>query len=262
MKTIAKFFHEISPRILKLARESRTKTGIVNQKVNTEHSVDFATETDVAMEKLITQAIREKFPGDAILAEEESSQTALDSVGRLWIIDPICGTSNFSRGLPLFVSNIALAEKGKIIASCVVDHMFGKYFWSVGNGVYENDKHANTKKKTRGTIIDIDVGALISAPQGIKNRYAEFTKHIIRETDISLVTLNSSSSFLYVALGIYDAFVSPYIHAWDISASSFLIEQTGGIITDFEGKPRTLASHNGVATRDPKLHSTLLKLLS
>lgn len=260
-KEIEEFFHVISPDILDLVQKNHDKKSITTQKGGTEHSINFATETDVAVERMIIHAITEKFPLDAILAEEENDQTSLKKPGRLWIIDPICGTSNFARGLPLYVSNIALAENGTMIASCVVDHLFGRYFWSVGNGIYDGIKPAHIEKSFHGTIIDIDIGALVSAPQQIKNQYAKFVERMCRETDISLITLNTSLSFLLVAIGIYEGFVSPYAHPWDLAASIFLIQQAGGVVTDVEGRPWTLATPNAVAALNPALYVTLMKYL-
>ena len=260
MSDIQNFFHEISPKILDLVTKNRDKVAITTQKDQTPDSVNYATETDVAVEKFITQAIKAQFPGDAILAEEESDQTSLEQPGRLWIIDPICGTSNFARGLPLYVTNIALAEHGKLNASVVIDHFSGKYFWSVGDGVFENDRPFEIKK-FRGTKIDIDLGSLIHAPQEAKDRHAMFVGRMLRETDISCITINTSLSFLFVVRGIYDAFVVPWVHAWDIAASVFLIQQQGAIITDLDGQPWTITCTNAVAAHDRKLHAKLLAYL-
>ncbi len=256
------FFHEICPKILELVARSQDKTAITVQKADIQDSADFATETDIAVEQLITGTLLKMFPEDAILAEEENSETNLEGAGRLWIIDPICGTLNFARGLPLYVSNIALAQNGTIIASCVVDHLSGKYYWSTGEGVYCNRERYQLKSKYQGTRVDLELGALISAPQGVKDRHARFVERILREEDgMCFATLNSSSSFLFVALGIFDGFVTPWVHPWDIAASAFLIQQSGGIITDLDGNPWTIATPHAVAARDPKLHAMLLQYL-
>jgi myo-inositol-1(or 4)-monophosphatase len=255
------FFHTIGPKILDLVATNRKKNAVILQKVETIDSVDFATEMDVAVEELIVKTIKEKFPTDAILAEEKNSHTSLEQQGRIWIIDPICGTANFSRGLPLYVSNIALAENGKLVASCIVDHLFGKYFWSIGSGVYQGTELIKIEKKYKGTIVDIDLGALISAPQEVKNRYAKFVDKFIRETDISCVGLNTSLSFLFVVTGIYDGFVTPWVHTWDIAASLFLIQQVGGVVTDIDGNSWKLNTPNAVVALDPNLHTRLIKVL-
>lgn len=257
-KDIEQFFHEIAPRVLEFVKQHQNNNSITVQKDDTEHSVNYATETDVAVEQLITKAIKETFPGDAILAEEESDQTSLEQPGKLWIIDPICGTSNFARGLPLYVTNIALAENGKLVAALVVDHFSQKYFWSAGDGLFEDTKQYSVKK-FQGTKIDIDTGSLINAPQEARDRHAAFISRMVRNTDICCVTLNTSLSFLLTALGVYNAFVTPWVHAWDICAPVFLVQQAGGIVTDIDGKPWTITSTNAVAAHDPKLHAMLLE---
>ncbi|MEK7615799.1 MAG: inositol monophosphatase family protein [Patescibacteria group bacterium] len=258
---LQQFFHEIATQILDFTKKHRNNNAVVLQKINTKDSVDFATETDVAVEKFIIHAIKNQFPNDEILSEEENASTATETSKRLWIIDPICGTSNFARGLPLYVSNIALAEMGEIVASCVVDHLFGKYFWSVGDGIFENMEPLHVEKRGPGTKVEVDLGALISAPQEVKDRHAKFIERFLRETDICCLSLNTSQSFLFVAEGIYDGFVTPWIHAWDIAAPVFLIKQAGGVITDIDGNPWNLSSPNAVSARDPKLHERLLSYL-
>ena len=99
------------------------------------------TEGDIKIEEFIIREIYKQFPEDLIIAEETNSHTILKSTGRYWLIDPICGTSNYNRGGNLFATNIALAENGKLIAGCVIDHCEGNYIWSIGeNQIFINQE--------------------------------------------------------------------------------------------------------------------------
>lgn len=156
----ADFFNDIAPKIIAYVIKELAQVAIVKQKSANEEDMNFATHIDIGVEKIITDAIQQLFPGDKILAEEAFSETQVPNTGRIWIIDPICGTGNIARQIPLFATNIALAEDGKLIASCVVDHQEKTYYYSIGeNKIYNEGTLYDTSKKVTGTIIDIDLFA-------------------------------------------------------------------------------------------------------
>ena len=155
LKDEVNFFQEIAPMIRQLVQSFDGKASISVQKT----SADYATEVDIAVENLIVGEVGTRFPGDQILAEEGHNDTVIPD-GRIWIIDPICGTGNIGRGLTSFCTNIALADNHTLIASCVVDHSQNDYFWSVGDStVYVNDSKLVFKEKTEGlgVVVDVDM---------------------------------------------------------------------------------------------------------
>ena len=253
----AKFFKEISKQVLDLVAGFADKPAVAKHKGR---SGDYATELDVATEYLIVAEIKKRFPGDDILAEEGSSDTIIGE-NRIWIIDPICGTNNVGRGIRNFCTNIALAEGKQLIASCVVDHSCKDVVWSIGNSeVYINETLHKTSSHELGVTIDVDLGCLTKTSGETKSRHSRFIKEVSLQTDFMMLSLNSSLNFLYVAIGKLAGLAQPYVHAWDMCASVFLIQQMGGIVTDIEGKSWHIESSNVIAAQDKDVHDKLIKL--
>lgn len=249
------FFKAIVPKIRNLVNNFGTEISISVQK---EISSDFATEVDIAVENLIVEEIRIRFPGDKILAEEGHANAAIPQT-RIWIIDPICGTNNLSRGMSTYCTNIALANDNKVIAACVIDHGQDDYFWSVGeNTVFVNDKRASRQSDNRGINVDVDLGCLPKLDKERRHKHLETISNLLDNTDYMLLSLNSSLGFAYVAVGKVDGFIWEYNHPWDVCAGSFLIQQSGGIITDLDGGEWKLNTVGCIATRNKSIHQTLL----
>jgi len=255
----AEFFHDIAARVRGLVLAYEGTAQVAKYK----RAGDYATEVDVAVEELIVAEIKKLFPSDDILAEEAHAATTI-SDERIWIIDPICGTANLGRGMKTFCTNIALAEKGELIAACVVDHSQGDYIWSTGEGLYMNDrKFERPKREGRfGVMVDVDLGAVADLPEAQRKRCTDTILKLVLQQGVMLESLNSSLSFTYVALGKMDGFINVTNYPWDICAGSFLIQQSGGIITDLTGALWKITSVGAIAARDPATHKKLIDAYS
>ncbi|CAN5418283.1 inositol monophosphatase family protein [soil metagenome] len=248
------FFRAVAPKVIELI--TTTKEVIIAKH---KRDGDYATSLDVASEQLIVSEIKKIFPTDDIMAEEEHSDNQIES-GRVWIIDPICGTSNLGKGLTTFCTNIALADSGELIASCVVDHCTGDYYWSVGDGVFVNNKPWQYSE-TPSLQIDVDLGAAMDTEPELYNRHAQFMQRVYEHTPrISTISLNSSLGFAYTAIGKLDGFVNVRNHPWDICAAAFLLQQTGGVISALDGSEWTITTDGAIAGRTPDVHQKLLAL--
>jgi myo-inositol-1(or 4)-monophosphatase len=251
------FFHDIAVKVRELVTSFEGKASVATYK---EIVGDYATEVDVAVEKLIVAEIQKRFPGDAVLAEEGYSDAIIPE-GRIWIIDPICGTADLGRGIKSFCTNIALADKKELIASCVIDHSQDDYFWSVGDHkVYINDQlfQPQDTHENFGVVIEIDFGALGNVDEPQKRRHAETAFKLTLEPGYSLLSLGSSLGFAYTAIGKIDGFVNVYNHPWDICAASFLIQQAGGVITALDGSPWQLSSIGAIGAKNQTIYKKLL----
>lgn len=248
------FFIAIAPKVQRLI-ESFDTIAIARHK---HAATDYATEVDIAVEELIVREINRRFPNDHILAEENHAETTIPA-GRIWIIDPICGTNNLARGLRDFCTNIALADNQKLIAACVIDHSCNDLLYSTGGSqVIVNGEPLQTTPTSRGQTIDIDAGCLTKTDTATRKAYPQLIANLLRETDYMLISLNTSLSFAYVASGKLDGFINIDDHPWDICAASFLIEQSGGTVTDLAGNPRTITTTGAIAACDPRVHQKLL----
>lgn len=252
----SEFFHDIARDVIALVQNSSKEMAVFKDK----GVGDYSTQVDVDSENLIVSEINKRFPGDQVLAEEGHSDTSI-SDGRIWVIDPICGTSNLGKGINNFCTNIALVKGGQVIASCVVDHSQDEYFWSIGGGqVFVNDKTSRPPAPELGLKIDLDLSAIRGTTSETRQKYNNCLVKLINDTSYELISLNTSLGFAYAAIGKTDGFISVFNYPWDIAASSFLVQQVGGVLTALDGSPWTITSVGAIAGRTPAIHKELLDL--
>lgn len=252
------FFHHIAPLVVSLVQDNDKEMTVVENK----GLGDYATHMDVATENLIVAELNKWFPNDLILAEEGHSNTSITD-GRIWFIDPICGTNNLGKGISNFCTNIALVENSQVIAACVVDHSQGKYYWSVGNGnVFINNQAITFPSPELGIKIDIDFGSVRSVNEEIRSKHNACLLKLINDTDYDVVSLNTSLGFTYTATGKIDGFINVFNYPWDITAASFLVQQIGGVLTGIDGSPWTIASVGAIGGRTPEIHKELLDMFT
>lgn len=256
------FFHDIAPSIIAFVEKEFKKKLTVHYKKGDTEKLNFQTRIDKRVEEMILEEIHKRFPDDNILSEETKTEEDIMQKGRLWIINPICGTISLSRGINIFCTNIALAIDSKIVAGCVIDHTQKQYIWSVGgNKLFLNEKDHTAVRYPR-TMVEINLSSIGYWDTKTRVQMEHFMSRIIKETDFILTSMETSLTFAYVALGRIDAYVSSYHHVWDVPAINFLIEQAGGVVTDIKGNPWTLDKTSTLAARDKKLYGELLAFLS
>lgn len=259
---IESFFHSISSRLLDFVPRQLQNIQIEKQKDAS--NTNFATQVDTLTENIIVLQIKEKFPGDLVIAEEGSSSQLFTEKGRYWIIDPICGTSNMSRGVPLFCTNIAVIEDGQLVAACVIDYGRKEYVWSVGGRkIYCNHKKFTAEKQTSGIVIDVDLSALPYVRDQSAAHLKIVEKLIMAEKYLP-VTYATSLGFLYCATGRVDAIISPMNHLWDVAASVFLIQQSGGTTSQLNGSPWSamVSPLSLLAARNSEIHAQIMDLIT
>ncbi len=258
----ANFFKTIAPQIINYVSSELKNVSIVKQKSENLGEMNFVTQIDIEVEKMIVAKIKKDFSTDLILAEEEYTDTKIPEKGRIWVIDPICGTGNLGRQILLFATNIALIEDNQLVAACVVDHQQKTYYWSTrDNKIYKENELYDTSKKATGTIIEVDLfAAQTRYDKNLKIEYANFIKELYTQTDYALITYNSSFGFTYAAIGKIDGYVSPDHNLWDVAAPNFLMLQAGGTLTDINGNPWNFNARSVIAAKDPEIHKKLLKI--
>ncbi len=247
MTQVAELFHVIAGRVIDYTKEMPAPI-VTEVKTNANN---YATEVDVAVERIIVEAIRERFPGDDILAEEEYADGTMTD-GRIWLIDPICGTVNLARNIPFYCANIALIINKSVVASCVIEVPAATYYWSVGSGIYQG-KIPYTQPSTPGTLVDVDLGAAMKL-NGKSARHPEAIRRLLTHPDIMLCSLSSSLAGAYVALGKISALANVDAKPWDFAAAAFLCQQADCVVTDINGSAYSVEGHSFLAAANPELH--------
>jgi myo-inositol-1(or 4)-monophosphatase len=210
------------------------------------NELNLVTETDKASEKLITDFIRKKYPSHGIVAEEGSEFNK--SAEYLWVIDPLDGTTNFAHGLPIFSVSIGLQKNGETIAGVVYDVMRDViYSAEIGSGSFKNGRKINVSNNK-----DLGLSVLVTGfPYNVKDNpdkcYERFIAYLKEARAIRRLG-SAAIDFCYVASGVFDGFWEVSLHPWDICAGKLIIEEAGGLVTDFDGNEIDIYSKRILAT--------------
>ena len=222
---------QISKEAGELIRNAFGKTQSVEFKTN---ELNLVTETDKASEKLITNFIRKKYPSHGILAEEGSE--ANKSAEYLWVIDPLDGTTNFAHGLPIFSVSIGLQKNGETIAGVVYDvNRYIIYSAEKGSGSFENKNRINVNKNANLGHSMLVTGFPYNVKENPDKCYERFIEFLKNTRAIRRLG-SAAIDFCYVANGVFEGFWEVSLHPWDVCAGKLIVEEAGGLVTDFDGK--------------------------
>lgn len=223
---------------------------------------DLVTEVDILSEKNIKEKIRVAFPDHAIRAEESYKDEKIDS-SKVWHVDALDGTVNYSQGIPFCVISVALEENGEVIVGVIYNPFSEElYFASKGNGAYLNGKpiKVSKKKKVEDGVYVMAFSAALSKEK--KKEYEVFGQ--INDSTRGVLRLGSAAlSLAYLACGRIDGFWSKDLYPWDLAAGIIIVGEAGGEISSGKGEPykfkdKTLLASNGLVHRDlMKMVSTL-----
>lgn len=218
---------------------------------------DIVTEVDIASEKYVIDRIREQYPDDRILSEE-SGVIGEGSKGRLWIIDPLDGTRNYMTGIPFFCVSIVVTADGKPEMGVIYDPIHDEmYFASRGGGAYLNDEpiHVSTQESLRDSLVSVSwVRRKVD-----REVFVDYIEQISRDTSYFRRLGSAALVLTYIAAGRLHAYMQGGLNPWDVAAGVLIVEEAGGVVTDFQGEPIDLRNPDiEILTSNPVLHKLLL----
>jgi len=219
---------------------------------------DLVTEVDRASQDLIEREIRARYPGHGILAEE-----GLDEKGPgdyTWIVDPLDGTTNYVHGFPVFSVSIAVALRGETICGVVFNPVSGEIFQGLkGGGATLNSVPVRVSgtallgRSLLGTGFPYDIRNTSETNLDHFNRFATRTQGIRRCGSAAL-------DLCMVAAGRLDGFWELNLKPWDMAAGALIVEEAGGKVTDFSGRPLHLEAKQILASNG-LIHTRMLEIL-
>lgn len=213
------------------------------------------TVADRECEQLIRQSIARTFPDDDILGEEEgvSFQGRSD---RKWIIDPIDGTYNYARGVPIFSTLLALEKGGEVIVGVVHAPAMGDTFWAeAGCGAHKNGRRLQVSEVTELAESQFNFGA----PSRILHEgyWPGFTKLIA--STYRQRGFGDYLGFAYVFEGKAECHLEVGVKPWDLAPMKIIVTEAGGMYSDLSGGasiyPGSCLISNG------RLHASVLSML-
>jgi myo-inositol-1(or 4)-monophosphatase len=219
--------------------------GLSKSDIEQKQTFDFVTKVDRWSESVIMQTIREKFPSHLFLTEETLKQK--ETGGYRWIIDPLDGTTNYIHGYPMFSVSIALEYKSEIIMGVVFDPLRDELFHAAkGDGAFLNNGKISVSEIQVSEKSLIGTGFPFRAKEMI-DPYLRAFKTVFGEVSDIRRAGSAAIDLAYIAAGKLDGFFELNLSPWDIAAGSLLIEEAGGVVTDFGGGKEYLSTGNIIA---------------
>ncbi len=246
---------DIAKEAGEIAREGFGKNFSIEFKTNLSNLV---TEYDKKCEAAIINFIKKEYPFHAILAEESGEHK--NSSKYTWVIDPIDGTTNFAHGLPIFAVSIGIQKGNETICGVVYDVMRDvAYSAEKGSGAFANDRRLNVSSND-----DIRKSVLVTGfPYNVaQNPDYAFERFIACLKNARAVRRLGSASIdlCYVAEGVFDGFWEVYLHPWDVCAGKLLVEEAGGLVTNFKGESIDIYSEQFLAS-NKVIHNALMDVI-
>ncbi len=219
-------------------------------------SLDLVTEVDRESQALLQAELQRTFPGETIVAEEGSDAHARRG-GRIWLVDPLDGTTNFVHGLPLFCVSVARLQDGVLECGMIYVPRLDELYWSArGAGAYRGHQRLTVSKQQ-----ELDDALLCTGfPYDIRthpdNNLREWS-HLATRCRGLRRTGSAALDLAWVAAGHYDGFWEYRLGAWDLAAGSLMVREAGGCLTDPRGGEE-FPWHGDVVATNGTLHAQLL----
>jgi myo-inositol-1(or 4)-monophosphatase len=227
--------------------------------VDSKGNNDFVTEVDRQSEAAIIEVLQRAFPEHSILAEESGHIKGKSEYE--WIIDPLDGTTNFFHGNPQFAISIALRHQGRLEMGVIYDPLRDELFTALrGKGAFLNDRRIRVGSLTGLQGALLGTGFPFKMPLYLDIYLATFSALFPQVSDVRRAG-SAALDLAYVASGRLDGFWEMGLREWDIAAGVLLIQEAGGLVSDFAGGHNFLVSGNVVAG-NPKLLKGILQAIN
>ncbi|MEO5331961.1 MAG: inositol monophosphatase [Magnetococcus sp. YQC-5] len=219
---------------------------------------DQVTTADLALEKEILSQLKKGYPQYGVLAEEKGGEIRSDRP--CWIVDPIDGTLNFIHGVPHFAISIGLIEGNTLLGGVVYDPMRDELFAAErGRGAFLNDRRIRISRDRSLNDALLATGFPHRRQESIipyQKAFGAFFAVVQDQRRQGAAALDLA----YVAAGRYDGFWELGLSPWDIAAGAVLVQEAGGLISDFARGSGFLLSGNVVAASDA-IHGPMLDII-
>lgn len=204
---------------------------------------NIVTSSDVAVQEFLCDRLGKLLPGSGFLCEEEDMHDT--SHEQTWIIDPIDGTANYSRGIAQCAVSVALKQGADIVLGVVYLPRTGELFTAErGRGAWLNGRRISVSDRPFANSV------MCTALPVYHKEYTELCSAIIRDTFMQCNDIRrfgaAAPELCYLAMGRCELYFEYTLSPWDFAAASLIVAEAGGTLTDLEGQPLTCTRPSGV----------------
>jgi histidinol-phosphatase len=231
--------------------------GALDLRVETKPDLTPVTDADESAEQLLRSSLSTQRPDDSVFGEEFGGTPAFS--GRQWVLDPIDGTKNFVRGVPVWCTLIALMLDGSPIVGVISAPALGRRWWAgLGEGAFTSFGGATRRISVSG-VSDLGSASLsfsdLTGWGERRSRFIDLSDEVWR-----VRAYGDFWSHCLVAEGAVDIAAEPDLKPWDLAPIDILVREAGGSFTNFDGQPGphgvSALSTNGI------LHKSVLTRLN
>ena len=218
---------------------------------------DYVTQVDIAVQNFLKKELFALAPNIQFLGEETGIQEIKGD--SFWILDPVDGTTNLMHDYQHSVVSLALCRQGEIVMGIVYDPFREEVFSAIkGKGSFLNGHpiHVSNAEKLSDTMIGLGTAKRELADEN----FARFRRVFGQCQDVRRIG-SAALELAYTACGRQGGYFEIYLNPWDYAAGMLLIQEAGGQVTDFMGKPLDPKKGSSVAGTNGCIHVELLKLL-
>jgi histidinol-phosphatase len=227
-------------------------------RVDTKPDLSPVSDADRSVEQAIRGTLRRARPRDAVLGEEFGSS---GGGWRRWIIDPIDGTKNYVRGVPVWATLLALMEEDQVVVGVVSAPAINRRWWAArGTGTYAGRSLSSASRCRVSDVASLEDASLSYSSLsgwddlGQLGALIELTRSCWRTR-----AYGDFWSYMLVAEGAVDVAAEPDVSLWDMAAPALIVEEAGGRFTDLSGRSGPDGG-SGIATNG-RVHDEVLALL-
>jgi histidinol-phosphatase len=231
--------------------------GALDLRVDTKPDLTPVTDADESAEELLRASLTAHRPDDSVFGEELGGTPAF--TGRQWILDPIDGTKNFVRGVPVWCTLIALLVDGTPVVGVVSAPALGRRWWAgAGEGAFTSFGDAKRRISVSG-VDDLASASLsfsdLTGWGDRRSRFLDLTDEVWR-----VRAYGDFWSHCLVAEGAVDIAIEPDLKPWDLGPLDLLVREAGGTFTNFHGE----SGPHGVSavSTNGRLHDAVLTRLN
>ena len=212
---------------------------------------------DKESEKRLVARLSKLLPGSGFLAEEGTETKGTNAYR--WIIDPLDGTTNYLHGLPIYAISIGLQQNDKTVLGIVYDVSHKDCYHAIEN----NPAYCNQKEIRISPINKLEESLLATGfpyyHLDKRENYLEIIKIFLEKTHGIRRLGSAAMDLAYVACGKLEGFFEYNLSPWDVAGGTFIVQQAGGIVTDFKGGENFL--HGGELCAGGNVHAEMLQLI-
>lgn len=217
------------------------------------------TDADRAVEQTLREHLASSRPDDSIYGEEFGT---IGDSARQWVLDPIDGTANFLRGVPVWSTLIALAIDGVPVLGVVSMPALGRRWWAAtGRGAFTRDIDGRERRIQVSDVGDLESASVALSgidrfdQAGRLEQYLALTRRVWRTRDYS-----DALPYMFVAEGVVDAAGELDLQTYDMAALFPIIEEAGGKMTSMDGENGPW--HGSALATNARLHASVIELFS